>query len=78
MKTFHIYTDASSKDTSMYKGGFKSTTKVGVIVVDSHIFDIYYKRKEKFIQSHLAEQQAITESVNYIREKYHSNNIIIY
>lgn len=78
MKTFHIYTDASSKDTSMFPQGVKRTTKVGVIVVNSNIVDIYYKRKEKFINSHLAEQQAITESVNYIREKYHSNNIIVY
>ena len=78
MKTFHIYTDASSRDTSMFPQGTKKTTKVGVIVVDSHILDIYYNRKEKFIDSHLAEQQAITESVNYIREKYHSNNIIVY
>ena len=78
MKTFHIYTDASSKDTSMFPQGTKRTTKVGVIVVNSNIVDIYYNRKEKFINSHLAEQQAITESINYIREKYHSNNIIIH
>ena len=78
MRTFHIYTDASSKDTSMYKDGVKRTTKVGVIVVNSHILDIYYNRKEQFINPHLAEQQAIAESVNYIKEKYHSNNIIVY
>ena len=78
MRTYHIYTDASSKDTTMFPGGVKRTTKVGVIVVDSNILDIYYNRKEKFINSHLAELQAITESVNYIREKYHSNNIIVY
>lgn len=78
MKTFHIYTDASSKDTSMFPQGTKRTTKVGIIVVNSNIVDIYYNRKEKFIYSHLAEQQAVIESVNYIREKYHSNNIIVY
>ena len=78
MRTFHIYTDASSKDTSMFKDGVKRTTKVGVIVVNSNIVDIYYNRKEKFIDSRSAEQQAITESVNYVREKYHSNNIIVY
>jgi len=78
MKTFHIYTDASSKDTSMFPQGTKRTTKVGVIVINSNIVDIYYNRKEKFIDSHLAEQQAVIESVNYIREKYHSNNIIVY
>jgi len=78
MINYHIYTDASSKDTSMFPQGIKRTTKVGIIVVDSHIFDIYYNRKEKFIGSRLAEQQAITESVNYVREKYHSNNIIVY
>ena len=78
MRTFHIYTDASSKDTSMFSQGIKKTTKVGVIVVNSNIVDIYYNRKEKFIDSHLAEQQAVIESVNYIREKYHSNNIIVH
>lgn len=78
MKTFHIYTDASSKDTSMYKDGVKRTTKVGIIVVNSNIVDIYYNKKEKFINSHLAEQQAITESVDYVRKKYNSNNIIVY
>ena len=78
MRTFHIYTDASSKDTSMFLQGVKRTTKVGVIVVNSNIVDIYYKRREKFIDSHLAEQQAVTESVNYIREKYYSNNIIVH
>ena len=78
MKIFHIYTDASSKDTSMFPQGIKRTTKVGVIVVNSNIVDIYYNREEKFINSHLAEQQAVTESVNYIREKYHSNNIIVH
>ena len=78
MKIFHIYTDASSKDTSAFPKGTKRTTKVGVIVVNSNIFDIYYNRQEKFIKSNLAEQQAVTESVNYIREKYHSNDIIVY
>ena len=74
----HIYTDASSKDTTMYPNGVKRTTKVGVIVKDSNILDIYYNRKEKFINSRLAEQQVITESINYIRKKYNSNNIIVY
>lgn len=78
MKTFHIYTDASSKDTTMFPQGTKRTTKVGVIVFNSNIIEIYYNREEKFIDSHIAERQAVTESVNYIREKYHSNNIIVY
>ena len=78
MKTFHIYTDASSKDTSTYKDGVKRTTKVGVIVVNSNIVDIYYKRREKFIDSHLAETQAIIDSITYLQSKYHSDNIIIH
>lgn len=78
MKTFHIYTDASSKDTSMFPQGVKRTTKVGVIVVNSHIVDIYYKRHNKFINSYLAEVQAIIDSITYLRSKYHSDNIIIY
>ena len=78
MRTFHIYTDASSKDTSMYKDEVKHTTKVGVIVVDSHIFDIYYRRKEKFIYSHQAEKQAILESVEYIKFRYKAKNIIVH
>ena len=78
MKTFHIYTDASSKDTSMYKNGFKRTTKVGVIVVNSHIYDIYYRRKEKFIDSNQAEKQAILESVEYVKFRYKAKNIIIH
>lgn len=78
MINYQIFTDASSKDTSIFPQGTKRTTKVGVIVVNSNIVDIYYNRKEKFINSHLAEQQAIIESVNYIREIYHSNNIIVY
>ena len=78
MRTFHIYTDASSKDTSMYPQGVKRTTKVGVIVVNSHIFDIYYKRKEKFIDANFAERQAIIDSVRYIRLKYNAKSIIVY
>ena len=77
-KTICIYTDASCKDTSMFPQGYKRTTKVGIIVSDSHIIDIYYNKKERFINSHLAEQQAITESVDYVRKKYHTNNIIVY
>lgn len=78
-KTIYIYTDASSKDTTtLHPQGVKRTVKVGVIVINSNIVDIYYNRKEKFINSHLAEQQAITESVDYVRKKYHSNNIIVY
>lgn len=78
MKTFHIYTDASSRDTSMYPQGTKRTTKVGVIVVNSNIVDIYYKRREKFIDSNQAEKQAIIESVNYIRFKYNAKSIIVH
>ncbi len=78
MKTFHIYTDASSKDTSMYKNGVKRTTKVGIIVVNSNIFDIYYKRKEKFIDCNYAEKSAIFESVKYVKFKYSIKNIIVY
>lgn len=78
MKKFHIYTDASSKDTTMYSGGRLKTTKVGVIVVDSHIFDIYYNREEKFIDSSRAEKQAIIESVRYIKSKFKAKNIIVH
>lgn len=78
MRTIYIYTDASSKDTTMFPQGIKRTVKVGVIVINSNIVDIYYNREEKFIKSYLAELQAIIESVNYVRKKYYSNNIIIY
>lgn len=78
MKTFHIYTDASSKDTIMFPQGVKSTTKVGVIVIDSHIFDIYYNKKEKFINSYLAEKQAIIESIGYVKSRYNGQKIIIH
>lgn len=78
MRTFHIYTDASSKDTSMFPQGVKRTTKVGVIVVDSHIFDIYYRRKKKFIDSNQAEKQAILESVEYVKFRYKAKNIIVH
>ena len=78
MKTFHIYTDASSKDTSMFPQGTKKTTKVGVIVVDSHIFDIYYNRVEKYFHPYYAERDAIKESISYIRNKYNAINIIIH
>lgn len=80
MRTFHIYTDASCKNTKLIDPicGVTRTTKVGVIVVDSHIIDIYYNRKEKFINSYYAERDAITESINYVRTKYNSSNIIIY
>ena len=43
-KTIHIYTDASSKDTTMFPQGVKRTVKVGVIVINSNIVDIYYNR----------------------------------
>jgi hypothetical protein len=76
MKIFHIYTDASSKDTSMFPQGIKKTTKVGV--VDSHIVDIYYNRKEKFIDSHLAERQTIMESIDYVKSKYNGQKIIVH
>ena len=78
MRTIYIYTDASSRDTTMFPLGVKRTVKVGVIVINSNIVDIYYNRKEKFINSYLAEQQAITESVDYVRKKYYTNNIIVY
>lgn len=78
MRTYHIYTDASSKDTTMFPGGVKRTTKVGVIVVDSNILDIYYNRKEKFIHSHLAEKQAIMESIDYVKSRYNGQKIIVH
>lgn len=78
MRTFHIYTDASSKDTSMFPQGVKRTTKVGVIVVDSHIVDIYYKRVEKYVNSYYAERDAIKESIKYTRNKYNATNFIIH
>lgn len=79
MRTIHIYTDASSKDTTTISPqGVKRTVKVGVIVINSNIVDIYYNKEKKFIKSYLAELQAITESVDYVRKKYHSNNIIVY
>lgn len=78
MRTFYIYTDASSKDTSMYLQGVKRTTKVGVIVVNSNIVDIYYNRVEKYFHSCYAERDAIKESIYYIRNKYNAVNIIVY
>lgn len=78
MRTFHIYTDASSKDTSIFPQGIKRTTKVGVIVVNSNIVDIYYNKNNKFINSHLAEAQSVIESITYLRSKYNSNNIIVH
>ena len=78
MRTFHIYTDASSKDTSMFPQGIKRTTKVGVIVVNSNIVDIYYKRREKFINSYLAERDAIKDSIKYVKNKYKTTNVIVY
>ena len=78
MKTFHIYTDASSKDTSMFPQGVKRTTKVGVIVVNSNIVDIYYKRREKFINSYLAERDAIKDSIKYVKNKYKTTKVIVY
>ena len=62
----------------MYKDGVKRTTKVGVVVVNSHIFDIYYRRKEKFIDSNQAEKQAILESVEYVKFRYKPKNIIVH
>ena len=78
MRIFYIYTDASCKNTTMYPTGVKRTTKVGVIVVNSNIIDIYYNRIEKFKTSHIAERQAIVESVKYVRNKYHTENIVVY
>ena len=74
----HIYTDASSKDTTMYPGGRLRTTKVGVIVRNSNIIDVWFKRKEKFVNSHEAEKQAILDSVAYVRSKYETNEITVY
>lgn len=74
----HIYTDASCKDTTMYPGGTLKTTKVGVIVVDSHILDIYYKRKNKFFTSNIAEKDAILESIAYVKRKYNVSKIIVH
>ena len=80
MKTFHIYTDASCKNTKLIDPirGVSRTTKVGVIVVDSTIVDIFYKRKEKFIDSNIAEKEAVFDSINYVKSKYKSKNIIVY
>jgi len=78
MRIFYIYTDASSKDTSMYLQGVKRTTKVGVIVVNSNIVDIYYNRVEKYFHSCYAERDAIKESIYYVRNKYNAVNIIVY
>ena len=77
-KTIHIYTDASSKDTSMLPQGYKRTTKVGIIVSDFHIIDIYYNRSKKYVNSYYAERDAIKESIKYTRKKYNATNIIIY
>lgn len=74
----HIYTDASCKDTTTYSGGILRTTKVGVIVVDSHILDIYYKRRDKFFTSNIAEKDAILESINYVKRKYNTSKIIVH
>lgn len=78
MRIFHIYTDASSKDTSMFLYGVKRTTKVGVIVVNSNIVDIYYNRVKKYFHSHYAERDAIKESIYYVRNKYNAINIIVH
>lgn len=77
MRTFHIYTDASSKDTTS-KGGVKRTTKAGVVVVDFHILDIYYNRKEIYIPNNIAEVQAICESIDYVKNKYNAIDIIVH
>ena len=74
----HIYTDASSKDTTMYPGGVLRTTKVGIIVRNSNIIDVWFKRKEKFISSHEAEKQAILDSVAYVNSKYETNEITVH
>lgn len=78
MKTFHIYTDASSKDTTMYPCGVLRTSKVGIIVRNSNIIDVWFERKEKFISPHEAEKQAILDSVAYVRNKYETNEIIVH
>ena len=40
--------------------------------------DIYYNRKKKFINSHLAEKQAIMESIDYVKSKYSGQKIIVH
>lgn len=73
MRTFHVYTDASIK----FHLGYYSIC--GIIVVDSHILDIYYKRRQKVPYSiNSAERTAIRESVQYIIKKYKATNIRVY
>lgn len=80
MKTFHIYTDASCKNTKLIDPirGVSRTTEVGVIVVNSNILDIFYTRKEKFVHSNVAERYTILDSVNYVKSKYKAKNIIVH
>ena len=62
----------------MFPQGSKKTTKVGVIVVNSNIVDIYYNKVEKYVNSYYAERDAIKESIYYIRNKYNATNIIVH
>ena len=75
---YNIYTDASSKDTTMYPCDVLRTTEVAVIVRNSNIIDVWFKRKDKFFNSHEAEKQAILYSVAYVRSKYKTNEITVH
>ena len=73
MKLYNIYTDASvgHKNLEQY-------SICGVIVVDSHILDIYYKHRFKLPKSVSAERTAIRESVQYVISKYGAKKIIVH
>lgn len=73
MKTYHIYTDAS-----VGRENKEQYSVCGVIVVDSHILDIYYKLRPKCIKSTSAERVAIRESVNYVIKNYNAEDIIVH
>lgn len=70
MKTYHIYTDASVRK--------EQYSICGIIVVDSHILDVYYKNRNKVIDVNIAERAAIRESVQYTIKNYNANDIIVY
>lgn len=73
MKTYHIYTDAS-----VGRENKEQYSICGVIVVDSHILDIYYKNRNKLIDVNVAERTAIRESVQYTIKTYNANDIIVH
>ena len=73
MKTYHIYTDAS-----VGRENKEQYSICGVIVVDSHILDIYYKNRNKLIDVNVAERTAIRESVQYAIKTYNANDIIVH